>query len=425
MFRNRDIITAIEIGTSKICVLIGESDDSGNMYVLGHGEIQTEGAVCKGEIVDMDMALGLLSKAIDEADNSTSVEIDHKNLYVSVTGFDIISTQGVGTSLIMDEDRRIKEEHVDEAVQSARVKSSPFDQVIINTFDSYFMIDEVRRLRNPVEQIGSKLQAFIHIIYGNRNRIENVETLLHDVGFDDSITPVFAGVASAYGVLTDEEKEDGVLLIELGAGTTEYMVIHNFGIHHSGVLQVGFEHLANDLSIGLDLHISRCRKILTDNRYPQLKQDGKSIIELSGITPGSSRKIPINSLEKIIDLRLREIFQIIRNEIIEKNLIHNIGSGVVLSGGGALFPRTEEILRNVFETPTRIGKPLEVSGAATDLDSPRYSTVWGLLKYGDELRKILNAQENKGFMAKLGDALDNMSKPFSRNLSALKDSIKF
>ncbi|OGV51213.1 MAG: cell division protein FtsA [Lentisphaerae bacterium GWF2_44_16] len=426
MFQQRNVITGIEIGTSKICVLIGEADKNGNMVIVGHGEAPSEGAVVKGEIADMDVALDALTKAVDDADRSSDKEIDKDNIFVAVTGSNISFYQGVGTVLVRTEDRKITEEHVNEAIQSAQNNPLSSEQTAINSFDSYFLLDGVRRLRNPIEQVADKLEAYIHVIYGDRNRIRNFEELLHDVGFDEEITPVFSGVASAYGVLTDEEKANGVLIVEMGAGTTEYLAIHNYGILYSGVLPVGFEHVANDLSIGLDLHISVCRKLLLDNKLFQARMDdGKAFIDISGATAGISRKIPMNSIEKIIDLRMREVFKIIYHKLNEVNILHSLSSGAVISGGAALFPRTIDIMRNVFELPVRLGKPVDVSGAVTHIGTPRYSTVWGLLKYGDDLRRVMNTRENKSIWERVMGGFDNVSLPFMKTFSSLRGSIKF
>lgn len=425
MFQQKNVITGIDIGTSKICVLIGESNRDGSVSIVGHGEAPSDGALCKGEIVDMDLAIEALTKAIDEADRHSQREIDRQNIFVSVTASKISFYQGVGTVLVRTEDRKITEAHVNEAIQSAQTNPLSNDQMAINSFDSYFLLDGSRRLRNPLEQVADKLEAYIHVIYGDRNRIRTFEELLHDAGFEDEVTPVFSGVSSAYGVLTDDEKENGILLIEMGAGTTEYLAIHNYGILYSGVLPVGFDHVANDLSIGLDLHISACRKLLTENRFFQHRQDGKSYVEISGATTGISRKIPLNSIEKIIDLRLREVFKIIYHRLNEENILHSLSYGGVLSGGAALFPPSVEIMKSVFEFPVRVGKPIEVSGAVTAVNTPQYSTAWGLLKYGDDLLKAQASNTSKSLWDKVFGGFDNVSLPFLKSFSSLKGSIKF
>jgi cell division protein FtsA len=314
---------------------------------------------------------------------------------------------------------------VDEAVQNARVKPLPPEKVILNTFDSYFLLDGARRLRNPIDQAANKLEAFIHVIYGDSNRIRNFENALRDVGFEEEDgIPVFSGVAAAYGVLEENEKENGALLIEIGGGCTEYVAVHNYGIIASGVLGVGMEHVANDLSIGFDMHISACRKFLQENEYLRHKQDGRVFLEVKTAT-GAPRRLPINSIEKIVNLRLREIFNIINSQLKQEKLMHYLSCGGVLSGGAALFPQSLEVFSNVMEIPVRVGTPLGASGAVTDLESPRYSVPWGLLKYGEEMRKVVDSRGGNSLWEKMISGMDNMSMPIFRGFSSLKNSIKF
>jgi len=253
MFQQHNIITAIEIGTSKICVLIGETSEDEKLRVIGFGEYPSNNSVIKGEIVDMDTALEQLTKAISDADTSSNRMINASNIIaISITGSSIISYQGSGAAFVHNEDHRIGEEEISTAVRTAQSNNSHFDRTLINSFDSYFMLDGHKRVRNPIDMIAHKLEVHIHAVYCKTNQIENFYSLLRDAGFDEDPAPVFSGIASAYGVLTEEEKESGALLLDMGAGTCEYLAIFNMGILSSGVLPVGFEHLANDLSLADD-----------------------------------------------------------------------------------------------------------------------------------------------------------------------------
>ena len=187
------------------------------------------------------------------------------------------------------------------------------------------MLDGHKRVRNPIDMIAHKLEVYIHAVYCKTNQIENFYSLIRDAGFDDDPAPVFSGIASAYGVLTEEEKESGALLLDMGAGTCEYLAIFNMGILASGVLPIGIEHLANDLSLGLDLHISDCRKLLYDGTLNEHLHARKAFIDIQ-TGPGSLRKIPLTSFEKIIDLRLRETFQIIHDKLAAQNILQNLSS---------------------------------------------------------------------------------------------------
>lgn len=416
MFKHKHIITAIEIGTSKICVLIAETDSEGNMTVLAHGECPSEEAVSKGEIVNMDQVIRSLDEAIEEAESAAEVEIDTHNLYISVTGSHIRSYKGIGRILITGEERRINADHVVEALRNATVIPILPGYIMLNSIDGNFIIDGMRRLSNPIDQIGNKLEAFSHIICGNRNSVENFQTPLRELGYDSSI-PVFSALASATGVLTDDELEYGVLLIDMGAGTTEYILFHNSGVHASGIIPIGCEHLANDLSIGLEMNINICRKLIVDS--PRGKEGG-AFIEIEGTL--GSRKIPVNTIEKVFDLRLRETFNLIHRQIKEQKLLPLMDRGIVLCGGAAMLPQVNDIVYSIFEAPVRTGYPIELSGAVTDLKSPRYSMIVGLLKHGERDRQTREAVDKSEIIKSLDRRILSFWKKTKRYL---KEAIKF
>ncbi|MFZ2655373.1 MAG: cell division protein FtsA [Victivallales bacterium] len=388
MFKNRHIITAVEIGTSKICVLIGEGSQQGHLSVLAHGEAAVEsGAVCKGEIIDMDRVTKSLDEAIEKAEYSADTEIDSNNLYIAITGSHIRSMRGSGHVIVTGESRKITSDHMVEALKNATMVGIPPECVILNSIDGNFVIDGLRRIADPEGQIADKLEAFVHIIYGNRNCIENFQAPLRELGYDNSI-PVYSTISAASGVLTDEELKNGVLLIDIGAGTTEYMLFHDSGAHASGVIAVGCDHVANDLSVGLDINnISLFRKMLINNTIHSRKENGQAFIEIEG-NIGTNRKIPAITIERIIDLRLRELFNLILSQLQSTRMLPFIDRGIVLTGGGALLPQVREMAGSVFEMPVRIGNPIELSGAVTNLKSPRYGMVFGLLKHGERDRQI-------------------------------------
>ncbi|MFA7185340.1 MAG: hypothetical protein WC082_10620, partial [Victivallales bacterium] len=210
MFQQHNIITAVEIGTSKICVLIGETSSDEKLAVIGFGECPSKNSVVKGEIVDMDIALQQLSLAISQADESSNRSLNASSIIaLTVTGSSILSYQGSGTVFIHNEEHRVGEEEIAAAVKNAQSNNIPYDRTLINSFDSYFLLDSHKRVRNPIDMAAHKLEVCVHAVHGKTNQIENFYSLLRDAGFDDDPVPVFSGIASAYGVLTEEEKENG------------------------------------------------------------------------------------------------------------------------------------------------------------------------------------------------------------------------
>jgi cell division protein FtsA len=267
------------------------------------------------------------------------------------------------------------------------------------------------------------MEASVHIIHGESNRLSNFRIVMRDAGFDIQMNLVFSGLASAYGVLTEEEQEHGVLLVDIGAGTTEYIVVFNQGVLASGVIPIGFDHVANDLSIGLDLSIHNCRKMLNDGTITNHLKERYGNIEVRS-NNGNARKIPMSSVEKIIDMRLKEIFQVIHNKVKDLALLNNLSAGGIISGGAALFPRTSEIYRTTFDFPVRIGQPFEAAGAVTGIEDPRYSNVWGALRFG--LASLISSaeQEKGGLIRIVISHIDRIADSMMKRFRDVKDAIK-
>jgi cell division protein FtsA len=409
------------MGTSKFCVLVGEVDENGHLDVIGRGEAPSAGSVVKGEIVDMEKAGDQLAKALEEADRASgrSLALSHL-MMVLVTGCGISSQPGVGMVLIRNDEHVVTDAERREANDNARVLNLAAERKIINTSESFFLVDG-RRVSNPLRHHGSKLEAHIHIVHGISARVDNFRNLLRESGFEDTdIDVVFSPVAADFGVLSEREREDGVLLIDLGAGCTEYVMEYDNGLCASGVLQVGMEHVANDLSIGLGLSIDQCRKLLVSGEMERAAERGESQLTLRGGT-GSERSIPLCSFDTIIDCRLREIFTIIRRQLELAGSPRSLAAGGVLTGGGALFPRARELFSEVFDLSCQVAQPRDAEGAITDLASPRYSAVWGALKIAAHYRNGGSAAGNGGFWS----LWDNLAVSLRRGRGKLGKALKF
>lgn len=381
---SRNIITAVELGTSKICVLIGNSDPNGQLEVIGYGEVPSDGAIVKGEIIDMEQTYEKLNFALDDADRSSGKELSN-NLHtvINVTGCNIDCVHSVGTAIVRTPDRKVTENERFEAYQSAERINMPPDKICLHTAESYYILDNERRLRNPEGQIANKIDAHIQIVRGDSNRIKNFKELVMEVGIDEyAIQPIFSGTCSDMGILSRDEKERGVLLLDFGAGTTEYMVEFREGMMAGGVFPIGFNHVLNDLSIGLDLPFDFCRKMAESGKLEALLTSGNEYMEYPD-KRGSVRKIPVSSFETIIELRLRELFGLVNENLRAANILHDLGAGGVMTGGGSLLSMSQNIFQETFQCTARIGQPHDVVGASGEISSPRYSMVYGALKIAD------------------------------------------
>lgn len=421
MFHPREIVTAIELGTSKFSVLVGEVFPDGRLNVIGQGSAPSAGSVVKGEIDNMDLAFEQLMSALNEAEQSSDRELGNSRLIVvSVTGCGIDFHEGTGTVFVKNSEHKVTEAEQLEAHENARIFRLAPDREIINSSDTYFRIDG-RRVRNPLNLAGTRLDAVVHVVHAQSSRLENFRSIIRDAGFEETpIYVAFAPLAADLGILSEEERENGVLLIDLGAGTTNYVVQYGCGVVASGMLPVGFEHVCNDLSIGLDLPIDYCRKLFTDGILERAFAEHQPYIEYNA-RGSRKRQIPLGSFETIVDLRIRETFDVIRRTLTQRGAMVELGGGGVLTGGGALFCRSSVLFKEIFGVGCRIGRPLEIPGAATDLCTPRHSTVWGTLRIAAYFNTMAGAGDG---MSRTIDALDSLLNKARRGFRSLKDSFR-
>ncbi len=401
MFNKRKLIIAVELGTSMIRVCVGEPDEDNEITILKFAEKPSTDVIVKGEIVDVERALEILNEILTEIEEDFNIIITKEQVFLAITGDFINIRNEVGRGRNHNEDNIIRDEHIEEILREINYVSSFQNQTILNSFDSFYTIDKQKQVYNPRGQKGRELDAHYHLVLGDTNRIDNFTNLLSEAGFEpDTITKVFSGIASVYGTITDEEKENGVLLIDMGAGTTEFVVICKLGVFHSGVFPIGCEHIINDIHIGIDITYKQAEKLLTQGKLERVLKQGLSDITFDATSFGKARKIPANSVEQIIRLRLEELFGLIKKQLEEHSLLHNINSGIVFSGGGTLIPNSSKILNHTFNAPIRIGLPTEINGAVTELSSARYTTICGLLKFGKESIDVDAVSNNMFIKAK-------------------------
>jgi cell division protein FtsA len=390
----REIITGIEIGTSAVKVVMGEFLPNDVLAILGAGEAPSVG-VCKGEIENAELAGDQLRRAVKQAEESSGLEITEL-VFLAVTGGHIQTVNNVGTAIIQNPDRRIDDEAVIQAAQAARGYTLVPNKDTLLTTERGYRIDDEREVTNPLGLIGSKLETEVQIVYGDHNRLETSFEVLEGVmGFPpDDIA--FSAVASALAVFDPDPGDRWELLIDIGAGVSEYVVFNAHGCYHCGQLTVGCEHIANDLSIGLRLPMVTARAILIDMEKngcsAVMTPDGRARQMTLEDIGRKKRHIPRSSIERIVELRLRELFEVIRDTLAGEGVLERL-TGIRLCGGGALIPGVTELAGDVFRPPVSPATPRLLSGKEDILKSPRYITPVGLVRWG---KFVLETEKEKG-----------------------------
>jgi len=398
MSRNTPIV-ALEIGTSRVRVVIGEARDDGHLMITGLGECLSRG-VRKGEIVDFDNALACVRNALQLAEDNGQIIIGEVHLLV--TGGHLQSLVNRGSVPVLNVHHEITSDEIDHVMSMARAVSLPPDRQVLHTICQHFRVDDQDGVIDPVGMEGSKLSLDMLIVHGVLNRLRNLAKVVRSADVD-VLDVAFGGLCAALAVLMPEEKEAGVALIDLGAGTTDYVVYANNAIATAGSIGIGGDHVTNDIARGLHVPTSEAE---------QLKEAyGSAVVEMTSRSqrislpaePGIvDRAVKRVDLDTIIHVRVEETLELVKKRLMDEHLLRSLGSGVVLTGGGANLTHMVKLAENVFGLPCRIGVPRSVAGLATVTDGPQYAAPVGMVRYGFRAARQHDGKGGlKGFIRKL------------------------
>lgn len=387
--KSTEILTGIEIGSSTIKVVIGEFAADDSIRIAGLSEVPSM-KVLKGEITDNNIVHEQLVQALGRAERQAGMDI--REVYLAINAGGISSVNSVGSHSATGPDQTITERDLVNALENAQAYVLPPDKRVLHSIDRRYIIDGTREVANPVNQVGRKLAVDVHIIFGQYNSIENLCKLVESTMGYPAADVAFAATAAAYGVLSREEMERGTLVIDIGAGTTQYILFHGIGVYHSGQITVGSDHVANDLAIALEIPMIKARNIVEKlagyEASAVMTPDGHyRTIKLQ--TPGlGTRAVPTSTIELVAEMRLKELLEIIHRDLAGQKALSRIAGGVVLVGGGALIEGIDKLAKQVFSLPVRVGCPRLVGSVNGAADSPRYATPIGLLRWGRFVKAI-------------------------------------
>jgi cell division protein FtsA len=379
MFKDSNIIAGLEIGTSKICVVVGKQNAAGMLNIIGVGQAHSRG-VRKGEIINPEQVAEDLRTALVEAEQMADVEIP--SVYLGVTGGHIRGINSRGVQPVVSTDREISQEDVEDVVKIAKAINLPAENSIIHTMRQHYQVDGQSGVTDPVGMLGARLEVDMHVIHGNANRVQNVVRLVLASGIKvDDV--VFNGIASSLALLTNEQKELGALIIDIGAGTTEFVAYSDGVIRHSGVLAVGGDHVSNDLAYGLKITLSRAEKLKIEHGSALVTESAKGqTISLATELGHEFKRIKVEHLQIIMSLRLEEIFKLIAQDMEQAGLTNYLRAGVFICGGSSRVPGIVTLAENVFHMNVTTGHAIAISGLADTLNQPEFTTAIGLVKYG-------------------------------------------
>lgn len=397
-----NLIIGLDIGTTRICTVVAEIDrETRLLRVIGLGHAPSQG-LRKGVVVDMDRAVESIIRSVEDAEKMANVEIH--SVFAGITGGHVKSFNSRGVTAI-GEGGEIGPKDVERAIAAARAVSLPADREILHTIPQEFTVDGQAGIREPEGMSGVRLEAEAHIITGTITAAQNIIRAINKAGFEVEDI-VLESLAESIAVLSEDEKNSGVLLIDIGGGTTDFVAFHRGCIRQSSVLAVGGDHVTNDLTVALRVPISLADEI--KQAYGSAMEERVDPDEEIEIPPSAARgaaRYSRRELARVIELRLTEILTMVRRQVDRSGLRRLMAAGVVLTGGGALTDGIVELAGKVFDLPVRIGRPSGISGISEALDSPVYATGAGLALYGQRMRKEgrMSRFRKRGRLARCAD----------------------
>lgn len=389
--KRRKIITGLDIGTTKICALIAELSGEDKIEIIGIGLAPSNG-LRKGIVVDIDKTSHAIKSAIQKAERMAGQKVE--SAYVGIAGSHIKSINSHGVVAVTGEEKEIKESDINRVLEAARIIPVSSEEDILHVLPREFIVDGSPGIQDPLGMSGIRLEVETHIIKGASTSIQNLVKSVLRAGLSvDEV--VLEPLASSQAVLSSDEKELGVVLADIGGGTTDLIVFHEGSIAHTSVLPVGGNHVSNDIAVGLRTPVSEAEKIKIMHGSVMSEQIQESErIEVLAASGKERKQLSRKLLSQVIEPRMEEIFNLVKKELDQVGPKDLTPAGMVLTGGASLLSGSAELASEITELPVRVGEPDYVSGLSNVIDNPVYikkgdnvpraifSTAVGLIEYG-------------------------------------------
>ncbi len=379
----QEMIVGLDIGTSKIMAVVAEVTDDNALKVVGVGTHPSRG-LKKGVVVDIESTVQSIQRAIEEAELMADCTV--YSVFVGIAGSHIQSLNSHGMVAIRDKSE-VSFADVDAVIDAARAVATPADQKVLHALPQEFIIDQQEGIRQPVGMAGIRLDAKIHLVTAAESAMQNIEKCVRRCGLDvDAI--ILEQLASSYAVLTDDEKELGVCLIDIGGGTTDIAIFTDGAIRHTAVIPIAGYQVTNDIAVVLRTPTNDAEEIKIKYACAHqelVKQD--ETIDIPGSGGQEVRRISRQVLASVVQPRYEELLELVNKELERSGFLELLGAGVVLTGGSSRLEGLTELAEEVFHKPVRIGKPATVRGLSEMVDNPTCSTGVGLLIFGHHHHK--------------------------------------
>lgn len=379
MARKTRYVVGLDVGTTKTCTIICEVDDEGGLEVAGVGSAESRG-LRRGVVVNLDGAVSAIKKSVEEAERSAGTAVE--SVFVGLSGGHIRSFNSQGAVAVTAESREIGRADIRRVLETAKAMSLPSDREIVHVLPQEFVVDGQDGVGDPLGLLGTRLEVNCHIVTGSTTAAQNIVTAVNRSGLIVADT-ILQQLASAESALSDDDKELGVALIDVGGGTTDLAVYAQGGLRHSSVLPLGGDQITNDIAVGLRTSILEAEKIKRDHGCALsilVREDVE--FEVSSVAGRQAKSISKRILCEIIQPRMEEILALVQEDIRQAGYERLLGAGVVVTGGTARLEGVVELAEQIFDLPVRPGSPRGLANMDGPLIAPAYSTAVGLVLYG-------------------------------------------
>ncbi len=410
------IISALDVGSSKICAVIASIEEDSMPSVIGVASQPSEG-IKKGVVVNIDDAINSIASTLEAAERMAGITVP--SVYVSVSGKHITSTNNKGVVAVSTEE--IVSDDVFRAIESARTVSIPPGREILHVIPREFIVDSQGGVKDPVGMTGTRLEVDAHIISVTSTVLHNLLKCIQQLGLKvDDV--VFSGWASSSAVLTDTEKELGVMLLDIGGGVTSITTFVEDAITYSGCVPVGGMNVTSDLAIGLRVNLEDAEKIKVNaskflkkgksrsvkvGKDEKEKKSSKKSIDISSLGIEGKEYVDKELFDEIIEARLGEMFELVKAQMEQSGIEAEMPAGVVISGGTAQLPNITKIAKKVLDIPARVGYPKGLGGLTDEISDPAYATIQGLALYGANSEGESNIGESVGVAGSATEGIGN------------------
>ncbi|ODS24922.1 cell division protein FtsA [Candidatus Endobugula sertula] len=377
-----NLIVGLDIGTSKVVAIVGELNQNSELEIIGIGSHRSTG-LKKGVVVNIELTVQSIQRAIEEAELMAGCEIH--SVYAGIAGSHISSLNSHG--IVAIKDREVLSQDIDRVIDAAQAVAIPADQQVLHILPQEYLIDNQEGVKEPLGMSGVRLEAKVHLVTCAVNAAQNIEKCIRRCGLDVEDI-ILEQLASSYSVLTEDEKELGVCMVDIGGGTTDIAIFIEGAIRHTGVIPIAGDQVTNDIAMALRTPTLHAEDIKIKYACALAKLTGADeTIQVPSVGDRDARSLSRQSLAEVVEPRYDELFTLIQAELRRSGYESMVAAGIVLTGGTSKMEGVVELAEEIFHMPVRLGAPQNISGLSDIVNNPIYSTGVGLLHYAKKQHK--------------------------------------